>query len=86
MRQYAAALDGAKPAAESIGAARTLPDSFDALCVAYYRSLEFRRLKDSTQREYRLLIERLRADYGKAACDWSAAISRRSWRPRRARR
>ena len=48
MRQYAAAFDGVKEHAE-VGADRTKPGSFNALCVSYYRSPEFRDLKPSTQ-------------------------------------
>ena len=65
MAAYAQALDGAKPVPQNIGAGRTAPGSFDALCIAYYRSPEFCGLKAITQTEYRQLIERLRADYGK---------------------
>ena len=45
--------------------ARTIPGSFDALCVAYYRSPEFLALKPITQGDRRRIVERLRADYGK---------------------
>ena len=41
MRQYAAALDGVKEQTANIGAERTKPGSFDALCVSYYRSPDF---------------------------------------------
>ena len=34
MRQYATALDGVKAQAQNIGADRTKPGSFDALCVS----------------------------------------------------
>jgi hypothetical protein len=48
MRQHAAALDGTKAQLNNIGGGRTKPGSFDALCVSYYRSPEFRDLKAST--------------------------------------
>ena len=63
MRQYAAALDDSR--GENIGAARSIPGSFDALCVAYYRSPEFLALKPITQGDRKRIVERLRADYGK---------------------
>jgi hypothetical protein len=43
MRQYAAALDGVKAQASNIGAARTKPGSFDALCVSYFPLARFPR-------------------------------------------
>src|SRR5215470_10147152 len=64
MRQYATALEGVKAQANNIGAARTIAGSFDALCVSYYRSPEFRGLKDSTQTARRNIIERFRKEYG----------------------
>jgi hypothetical protein len=64
MRQYAAALEGVKARAENIGAVRTIPGSFDAACVSYYRSPDFRGLKASTQRVRRNVIERFRNEHG----------------------
>src|SRR5512132_1629339 len=64
MRQYAAALDGVKAQATNVGAKRTIPGSFDALCVSYYRSPEFRGLKASTQAVRRNVIERFRNEHG----------------------
>src|SRR5262249_14307360 len=64
MRQYAAALEGVKARAENIGAVRTIPGSFDALCVSYYRSPDFQGLKASTQRARRNVIERFRNEHG----------------------
>jgi integrase len=61
MRQHAAAMDGLKVQATEIGASRTKAGSFDALCVSYYRSPEFRGLKPSTQVMRRNIIERFRA-------------------------
>jgi integrase len=64
MRQYALALDGVQAQATNIGARRTIPGSFDALCVSYYRSPEFRGLKASTQAVRRNIIERFRNEHG----------------------
>jgi integrase len=63
MRQYAAALDNL--AEQMIGAGRTIPGSFDALCVSYYRSSEFRDLAEISQRNRRNVIERFRAEHGR---------------------
>lgn len=63
MRQYAAAFDGVKEQAE-VGADRTKPGSFNALCVSYYRSPEFRDLKPSTQVMRRNIIEKFRLAHG----------------------
>jgi integrase len=62
MRQLAAAIDGIAPT--QIGAARTLPGSFDALCVDYYKSPEFHGLAESTQRQRRNVLENFRALHG----------------------
>jgi integrase len=64
MRAYATALEGEKAQAGdgSIGAARTIPGSFDALCVAYYKSAEFLGLEESTQRARRNIIEKFRRE------------------------
>jgi integrase len=64
MRQYAAALEGLKARAAEVGAARTMPGTFNALCVSYYRSPEFRGLKASTQGVRRNIIERFRNEHG----------------------
>jgi integrase len=64
MRQYAAALEGMKAQESNVGGARTIPGSFDALCVSYYRSPEFRGLTASTQAVRRNVIERFRIDHG----------------------
>ena len=42
MAQYTAALEGAQAQTRDVGAGRTIPGSFDALIVSYYRSPEFR--------------------------------------------
>jgi integrase len=65
MRQYAAALEREDMNRAQVGATkRTLPGSFSALCVSYYGSVEFRRLKASTQRVRRNVLERFRAEHG----------------------
>ena len=64
MRQYAAALDGVKAQASNIGGARAKPGSFNALCVSYYRSPEFRGLKPTTQAVRRNIIEKFRLAHG----------------------
>lgn len=64
MRQYAAAQDGVKARRENIGSPRTRSGSFDALCVAYYRSPEFQGLADATKTTYRGIIERFRKPHG----------------------
>jgi integrase len=64
MRQYAAALEGVQAQAANVGAGRTIPGSFDALVVSYYRSPEFRGLKASTQAVRRNIVERFRAEHG----------------------
>jgi len=68
MRQYAAALEGValqEQEATEVGATRTIPGSFDALCVSYYRSPKFRVLEPSTQAVRRKVLERFRNDHGK---------------------
>ena len=64
MRQYATALEGVKAQMTNIGAERTKPGSFNALCVSYYRSPEFRGLKPSSQATRRSIIERFRNEHG----------------------
>jgi integrase len=64
MRQYATALDNVAARAVDVGASRTKSGSIDALCVSYYRSPEFRKLKDSTKAVRRNIIERFRNHYG----------------------
>jgi integrase len=64
MRQYASALEGVKAQRAELGASRTKPGSFSALCVVYYRSPQFLGLKPSTQRLRRNLIERFREQHG----------------------
>jgi integrase len=63
MRQYAAALECLQDEARDIGAGRTIPGSVNGLVVSYYRT-DFRRLKPGTQRLWRGIIERFRAEHG----------------------
>jgi integrase len=63
-RAYERALKGVKAQATDIGASRTLPGSFNALSVSYYRSPEFRGLKTSTQTVRRNIIESFRVQHG----------------------
>jgi integrase len=66
MKQYAAVLEGVTVAQTAeVGAGRTIPGSFDALCVSYYRSPKFQALNPSTQAVRRNVIERFRNDHGK---------------------
>jgi integrase len=62
MRQLAAALEGVQP--KTIGAARTLAGSVNALAVSYYGSPDFRGLKASTAAVRRNIIERFRSEHG----------------------
>jgi integrase len=64
MRQYAAAVDGVKDQATDIGAERTIPGSFNALAVAYYKSADFNGLAPISQRNRRNIIDRLRNEHG----------------------
>ena len=64
MRQYAAALEGVRAQANNIGVERTKPGSFDAFCVSYFRSPDFRGLRPSTQSARRHILERFRQAHG----------------------
>jgi integrase len=64
MCQYATALDGVKAQADNVGAVRTKPGSFDALCVSYYRSPDFLGLRPSTQSARRHILEHFRLAHG----------------------
>jgi integrase len=64
MRQYAAALDGVKERAISIGAElRTKPGTINALIVSYY-NLIFPTIEESTRRTRRSILERFRNAHG----------------------
>jgi integrase len=58
---YHQALTGTKI---SVAISQTRPGTIGALLVEYYTSTEFRELKPITQRTYRNVLERFRADYG----------------------
>jgi integrase len=64
MRAYAVALEGVQAQAGNVAAKRTIPGSFNALAVSYYRSPEFRGLKASTQKARRYIIEAFRTEHG----------------------
>jgi integrase len=64
MAQYALALQGVQAQTTNIGAERTIPGSFNALVVSYYKSPEFRGLKASTAAVRRNIIEAFRRDHG----------------------
>jgi integrase len=65
MLAYAAALEAAQQRqAMPVGAARTMPNTVNALCVAYYHSPEFCSLKASTQAFRRRIIDKFRAAHG----------------------
>jgi len=64
MREYAAALEGTQRQAGDVAAARTIPGSFNALAVSYYRSPDFRGMEASTQKSRRYIIEAFRIEHG----------------------
>jgi len=65
MQQLAHAIDEVKAqSAGEIGSTRTIPGSLNALCVSYYRSPEFRGLKESTQAVRRNILECFRVLHG----------------------
>jgi hypothetical protein len=63
--EYRAAV-AAKPKGKGkpVPVGTVLPGSVDALCVAYYRSAEFRRLDERSQRVRRGILDRFRQDHG----------------------
>lgn len=63
MDAYRAALEGSL-SPHDLATERTTPGSFNQLIVAYYGSADYRTLKPITQRGYRNVIERWRAQYG----------------------
>ncbi|KTQ95127.1 hypothetical protein NS226_13130 [Aureimonas ureilytica] len=50
---------------EPLAIGKVTPGTIDALCVAYYASANFRTLRPISQRGYRGVIERFRAEHGK---------------------
>src|SRR5262249_44646612 len=63
MQSYALALN-AGPEPVEVGASRTLPGTINALCVSYYRSIEWSQLNATTQAKRKRVIERFRAQHG----------------------
>lgn len=63
-KAYGAALSGLKDWHSNIGGERTRAGTFNALCVAYYRSPEFTGQRTTTQVTYRGIIERFRKKHG----------------------
>jgi integrase len=66
--------DGTDTRAE-IGSHKTLPGSINALCVAYFNSVEFGALADTTRATYRGIIENFRSQYGDRS---AAGLDRRA--------
>jgi integrase len=64
MRQLAAALDGVKTQAGTVGVQRTLPGTVNALATIYYQSQGFRNLADSTAADRRRIIDKFRSLHG----------------------
>jgi integrase len=64
MNAYQAALAGQALPHSLIGASRTKVGSIGALVVAYYSSPHFLTLAPSSQREYRLILEKFRGAHG----------------------
>jgi integrase len=59
--QFMAAYEAAaKRGTLQVAAKRTRPGTFSALCVSYYNSASFKALVPSTQRTYRLILEKFR--------------------------
>jgi integrase len=65
MREYAAALDGAKLQATNIGASRPVAGTVDAVIAAYLSSSPFKKGAPETQRTRRNILENFRKDYGR---------------------
>src|SRR5215467_4938523 len=63
MAAYAAALNMV-PEPVEVGASRTLPGTINALCVSYYRSIEWSQLNATTQAKRKRVIERFREQHG----------------------
>jgi integrase len=63
MAAYAAALNMV-PEPVEVGVSRTLPGTINALCVSYYRSIEWSQLNATTQAKRKRVIERFREQHG----------------------
>lgn len=61
--EYRAAVN-AKPKKPAPQLGKVLPGSVDALCIAYYKSAEFRRMDERTQRVRRQILDRFRVERG----------------------
>src|SRR5262245_32210901 len=64
MQAYAMALASVPERTTEIGASRTLPETINALVVAYYKSDGWQRLANDTHKARRPIIERFRNQYG----------------------
>ena len=64
MRQYAAALDGQKVMADSIGIDRTRPNTLGALIKAYLDTPKFKSRAPETRRTQRNILENFAEDHG----------------------
>ena len=65
MQRYHAALDGNARQLEKFKEDRTEPGTIDAVIVNFYRSTDFTKLKASTQKVRRNMLERFRRQHGK---------------------
>ena len=72
--EFMAAYELAMKAPAAIGESETVQGTINALIIAYYGSSAWRALKPSTQRTYRNILERMRADHGTKR---AAALERR---------
>src|SRR5262249_19775089 len=63
MAAYALALGGL-PQTVDVGESRTLPGTINALVVAYYKSEEWQKLANDTQKTRRRVIEQFRLKHG----------------------
>src|SRR5262245_25294657 len=63
MTAYALALGGL-PQTVDVGESRTLPGTINALVVAYYKSEEWQKLANDTQKTRRRVIEQFRLKHG----------------------
>ena len=64
IRRYEAAVEGQRVKGQ-IGAGRTVPGSFSALVASWYKSPVFLALSAQTKKDYRSVIEEMRAKHGK---------------------
>jgi integrase len=64
MEAYAAALQGGLRTVEPIGARKVIPRTLSACIVAYYGSAGFQGLRETTRRQKRMVLERMRPAWG----------------------